>query len=225
MDKRKLLSESALFATLSDEEVDELVALTSTVDFDANETVFTKGSEGDELYVLGGGRVRLQLERKDGKTISLGTLSEGDMFGEVSVLDGSRRSATVKTTEPSEFLIIRRNDLFDLIHRSPDIAIKLFGVLTKRIRMTDELIEDTLAFDLPSKLAKELLGLAKAYGQNTSNGIRINVDFSESELAGIVGTTKQKLEEQLKEWQQESTIAVSGGYITIVDPFELKKRV
>lgn len=225
MDKRKLLSESALFATLSDEEVDELVALTSTVDFDANETVFTKGSEGDELYVLGGGRVSLQLERKDGKTISLGTLSKGDMFGEVSVLDGSRRSATVKTIEPSEFLVIRRDELFDLIHRSPDITIKLFGVLTKRIRMTDELIEDTLAFDLPSKLAKELLGLAKAYGQNTSNGIRINVDFSESELAGIVGTTKQKLEEQLKEWQQESTIAVSGGYITIVDPFELKKRV
>jgi CRP/FNR family transcriptional regulator, cyclic AMP receptor protein len=222
MDKRNLLCESELFSTLDPEEINELIALASEVEIKVGEILFTRGSEGDELFVLVRGRICLELDGRDGKTISLGALGEGDMFGEVSVLDGGKRSATVKATEPSELLAIRRNDLIALMQRFPNIAIKLLGVLAKKLRMTNELIEDTLGFNLVSKVAKELLGLARAYGKNTSNGIKINVDFSESELAGIVGTTVPKLEEQLTEWQRENVITMSRGYITILDVHKLK---
>jgi len=143
------------------------------------------------------------------------------MFGELSLLDGKQRSATVKTMERCVFLVITRNDLFAFLKRNSIVAIKLLTALATRVRMMDALIEDTLAFKLPSKLAKVLLGMAKEYGQHTSTGIKISMEISESELANIIGSTPQRVEDQLTAWESEGIVSSNRGGITITDPDKL----
>jgi CRP/FNR family cyclic AMP-dependent transcriptional regulator len=221
MERRKKLSETVLFSVLEPDEVDELTEISSIKKIGEDEVVFSEGDEGDELFLIIGGRVQIVLHSADGKEIIVRTLGEGEMFGELSLLDGKKRSATVKTVERCVFLVISRNNLFAFLERNSIVAIKLLTSLATRVRMMDALIEDTLAFKFPSKLAKVLLGMAKEYGQNTSTGININMDISMSDLANIIGSTPQRVEDQLTVWESEGIVSLTRGGITITDPNKL----
>jgi CRP/FNR family cyclic AMP-dependent transcriptional regulator len=221
MERGKKLSETVLFSGLEPEEVDELTELSSIKKIDEYEVVFSEGDEGDELFLIIGGRVQIVLHSADGKEIIVRTLGEGEMFGELSLLDGKKRSATVKTVQRCVFLVITRNNLFAFLERNSIVAIKLLTSLATRVRMLDALIEDTLAFKLPSKLAKVLLGMAKEYGQHTSTGININMDISKADLADIIGSTLQRVEDQLTVWEREGIVSLNRGSIIITDPNKL----
>jgi CRP/FNR family cyclic AMP-dependent transcriptional regulator len=221
MERGKKLSETVLFSSLEPDEVDELTKLSSIKKIDEDEVVFSEGDEGDELFLILSGRVQIVLHPADGKEIIVRTLGEGEMFGELSLLDGKKRSATVKTVQRCVFLVITRNNLFAFLERNSIVAIKLLTSLATRLRMLDTLIEDTLAFKLPSKLAKVLLGMAKEYGQHTSTGININMDISKSDLASIIGSTPHRVEDQLTTWESDGIVSLNRDGITITDPNKL----
>lgn len=221
MDIQRILSRTVLFSALSDEELRDLTALTEVREFESGQVVFSKGEPGEDLFVIENGKVRLELHTVDGKPIELGTLSSGEMFGELSVLDGGNRAATVTAVEASTFFVISRVRLLELIQRNTALAVKLLAALAARIRMTDALIEDTLAFHLPSKLAKVLLGLAQTYGQHTGAGVRINAAFPEAELAQIVGANENQIHKLLAGWETEGLVSAKAGTILIHDPNRL----
>lgn len=222
MDTPALLAKGLLFATLDSDELARLAAFVSTRRCEAHQIVFTEGSHGDELYMIASGSVRLRLRSPAGEAIALGTLGPGDMFGEIAVLDGGPRSATVETLEPCLFLTLSRNGMLTFIQGHSAVAVKLLAVLANRLRLTDELIQDTLAFNLPAKLAKRLLGLANVYGQHTAKGIQINVRFSDQDLSNIVGAPQDKIHAQLTRWKDQGIITIKRGHIVVTNPHELE---
>lgn len=223
MDKKALLGESLLFSGLGEEELEGIAALARLRELDANAPVFAEGDPGDELFLIVKGQVRVSLTDPGGAAIELGSLGPGEAFGELSALDGAPRSAGVATTTPCSLLAVSRDGLKGFIERHPGVALKLIEALVRRIRLTDTLIEDTLQFNLPSRLAKELLGLAKVYGQNTVHGLRINFEFTAGQLAGIVGTRPERVQAQLTEWHEAGVVRSRNGRLHILDALALER--
>lgn len=225
LNKPRILANGALFATLDRNELETFAHFASVRATSAGTVVCAEGSEGDAMYVIASGRVQISLFAGEGKRIIVGMLQQGGMFGEVSLLDGGKRTATVETLEPCELLSIRREDLLGYLQKQPVIAIKFLAALAARLRSTDELIADTLTTNLPAKLAKELLKLAKAYGYNTSQGIKIDVKLYEEELTYRSGIAKDRVVTQLDAWAESGLLEVRKYRLVILKPCELAMLV
>jgi CRP-like cAMP-binding protein len=221
IDNRKILSQSVLFSQLEPEEVDRLAQSAKPKQADAKDVIFYQGDPGSQMFAITTGGVRVSVLSQDGKEIILGTLGPGDIFGEIALLDGRQRAATVTAIELSEFLVIERHDFVLVVEKYPQVAIKLLAIVTGRLRITNELIEDTLFLNLPSRLAKKLLALAKQCGEQTSQGLRIKAKFSQQERGSLVGTSGESINKQLRAWQDKGLVKVDRGYILIANPRKL----
>lgn len=225
LNKPKILANGALFSTLDRSELDIFARFASVHTTGADTVICAEGSESDTMYTIVSGRVQVSLSPGDGKKIIVGVLRQGDMFGEVSLLDGGKRTATVETLERCELLSIRREDLLGFLQQNPIVAIKLLAVLAARLRGTTELIADTLMTNLPSRLAKTLLHLARAHGCNTSQGIKIDVNLYEDELAYRSAIAKEKVIAQLSVWKERGLLEVREYRLVILNPYEIAMLV
>jgi CRP/FNR family transcriptional regulator, cyclic AMP receptor protein len=225
LNKPKILAGGALFSTLDAHELELFVRFASVNAFDAGTVICAQGSDGNAMYVIASGRVEISLVAAGGMQILAGTLEPGDTFGEISLLDGKQRTATARTLEPCELLSIRRDDLLACLQQQPLIAIKLLAALASRLRMTDELIQDSLALNLPAKLARAVLRLAKAYGYNTADGVKIDVPLYEDELAYRLKTPKEKIAAQIDIWQDQGLLEVVNERLVIRDPYRFAMQV
>jgi uncharacterized membrane protein len=135
-----MLSEVPLFQLIDDQERATLAELMSARSFDKGETIFEEGQPGDALYVVHNGRVQVFCHSDAGDKIVLGENENGDVFGEISLLDGGPRTASAVAVEPTMTLTIDRDRLYQLVQRQPHVAIDLLTVMGRRLRSTDELL-------------------------------------------------------------------------------------
>lgn len=152
----------------------------------------------------------------------LAILIPSDVFGEISMIDGRARTATVVAAESSALLVLERREPIPFQERHPKVAIKMLEGICKRLRTTDELLEDVVFLDLPSRLAKRLLSLAELYGKNTGHGTRIEIKLSQAEIGNMVGTSRESVNKQLRMWGDEGVISIERGHITVLQPNKLK---
>jgi CRP/FNR family cyclic AMP-dependent transcriptional regulator len=143
-----LLAEVPLFQLLDDEERKTLAELVDVRNFDKGAIVFAYGDSGDALYIVRRGSVQVYVEDCTGDTIILSENLSGDVFGEISLLDGGPRTATAVATDDTETLVMDRGDLLDLITRHPHAAMDLLGVMGRRLRATDELLRTHVSRNL-----------------------------------------------------------------------------
>lgn len=218
MARRELLAGISLFSSLGADDLDRLLDVTTTRRLDARQELCHKGDDGDALYGVLSGRLKVTAAGADGKEIVFGLMDAGDVIGEIALLDGSPRSATVVSMEPSELLTLHRRDFLPFLHERPRVAVDLAALLARRLRRLSELTEDTLFLALSSRLAKKLLALAARYGTRTADGVRIDLRLPQHELGELVGTTRESVNKQLRAWQQEGLLAMDRGLITLRDP-------
>ncbi len=177
--------------------------------------IYCKGDPGTHVYVVTKGRVKVTVPSEDGKELTLGILESGEVFGELAVLEGKEHAATVIALEHTELATIERREFLRLLEREPAIARALLATLCARLRQTAELAQDISSLPLPRRLAKKLLALARTYGTQTPNGLRIGLHLCQQELANLVGTSRESVNKQLGAWQAEGLIGVDQGLITI----------
>jgi uncharacterized membrane protein len=135
-----LLADVSLFKLLDDDERATLAGILDVRAFDTGETIFSYGDCGDALYIVRKGSVQVFVENNEGEKIILAENLPGDIFGEISLLDGGARTATAIATEPSEVLVLEREGLLDLVTKHPHAAMDLLTVVGRRLRATDELL-------------------------------------------------------------------------------------
>ncbi|MCA1685911.1 MAG: cyclic nucleotide-binding domain-containing protein [Planctomycetia bacterium] len=135
-----MLSEIPLFALLGDAERATLVELMETVRYRKGETIFTCGDPGNSLIIVRSGRVRILLEDDRGQRIVLGEGGPGELFGEVSLLDGGPRTASIIALTDVEALSLDRDDLLELVTLRPTAALSLMTVMGQRQRSTSGLL-------------------------------------------------------------------------------------
>src|SRR5213595_4297939 len=129
-----------LFESLDDETARKLCQLLESIDCKAKTRLFRAGDEGDAMYVIERGKVRICVQGTDGRDMTLTELSRGDFFGEMALLDGQRRSADAVVAEDARLAVLSREHFLSFMRSSPDIALEMLSALANRLRHTDELL-------------------------------------------------------------------------------------
>jgi CRP-like cAMP-binding protein len=220
--KRELLARQDLFRKLTDRELDDLVQAVQLRRVSAKEELCHKGDAGNQLYLIVDGVLKAQTTSRGGDDIVFSMMGPGEMFGELALLRGGKRTATVVAIRDSQLIVIDRRELFPFLRRHPDAALKLLEVLAARVERLSAKVEDKTFLNLPQRLAKCLFELAARWGRRAADGLHIEQRLSQSELGDLVGTTRESINKQMKAWQKEGVAAMRNGHIVVVDEKALK---
>jgi CRP-like cAMP-binding protein len=221
--KRELLATDSLFAGLATSQLDELAAASRSLALAKRDELFHKGDEGSQVYVVVSGKLKALTTSVAGDDVVFNIVGPGEVFGEIALLGETPRTATVSALEPCELLVIDRRDFLAFLKRYPDAAIRLLRVLAMRVKRVSELVEDTLFLNLPLRLARKLLALARVYGEQTPSGLRVDLKLSQEEWGDLVGATRESINKQVRAWTSAGIVSVDRGYIVIHRPEELEK--
>jgi CRP/FNR family cyclic AMP-dependent transcriptional regulator len=214
-----------LFRDFSDEQIEAVSAVVSTQRIGRHRFVVREGDPGETFYVIAEGSVAVCRIAPDGRETILSILKEGDFFGEMSVLDSSLRSASIKTLTEVELGIIKREDFLDLLDNNPQIGKLLVIELSDRLRAANQLIAATTSQDIRSRLASLLLNLSENFGEPTENGIRISLRLTNQEMANMIGTTRETVNRTLNRFWDDRLIDMRTSHVVITDRSRLKALI
>ena len=206
----------SLFESLDQQELEALSDVTFTRTFSKDNVIILAEEEGDTLFILKNGQVKVSIVSEEGREVILSLLGPGSVFGELSLLDGKPRSANVVATEETELLMLRRADFLQLIYKTPQIATALLAELATRMRKTDRQIEGLALLDVTSRISDTLLQLATEQGAETTDGVTIESRPTQQELANMSGTTRETVSRVLKRLEGQGYINRNGRKITIL---------
>lgn len=211
------LSRVWIFQGLSEEELERISRLARAKAYNARQTIVEKGEPADEFFVLLRGRAKVMSRGAGGSHAAINVMGAGEVFGEVGILDGQPRSATVTTLEPCEMAMVDKRAFNELLASSPSIAGKLLAVLARRIRELTVRIEDRAFLDVPSRLAKQLLWLASNHGTVNGTGIRIALGLSQQELGDLTGATRESVNKHISDWTRMGILKQQRDRLEIFD--------
>jgi CRP-like cAMP-binding protein len=143
-------------------------------------------------------------------------MHEGDVFGEIAMLDGKDRTADATAMAETELLVVPRRSLIGLLQRRPDLCIRLLLVLCDRLRRTNEQVEDLAFLDLEARIAKTLVRLAEETAEPTSQK-PVGVKISQRALGELVGGSRESVNKHLQDWKRAGIIELEKGAIRIRD--------
>ncbi len=215
LDIEKLRNHSFLFSVLNDGDAEAIIQLGRVVQHPAKHIVFQSGEAGDHLLVLLDGRVKVSLASAEGKEAILSILEPGDVMGEMALLDGEARSATLTTMDACSFLVLWRRDFLPFLEKNPHVALKLLAGLSRRLRATNDLVGNLSFLNLPARLARILINLGQQYGKLTDAGIAIGIKLSQEELGNLVGVSRESVNRQIRLWVDADVLDYIHGTIIL----------
>ena len=215
MDK-SFLRKVPLFEGLKEEELEAIASVTITRSFSKDQVIILAEEEGDALFLINTGQVKVSIVSEDGREVILSLLGEGAEFGELALLDEKPRSANVVAMSDAELYMLHRSDFLQLLYRVPKIAITLLAELATRLRKTDRKIEGLALLDVTSRISETLLQLADEQGEEHSEGLHIPNRPTHQQLANMSGTTRETVSRVLKRLEAQGYIVCKGRTITIL---------
>ena len=215
----------SFFADLPEEEIQALSPITKRRTFRAGEVIFHRDDPGQVLYMIKEGKVKICIISPDGQEVSLTVFGKGEYFGEFALLDGLPRSTDAVALEKVECYTLQRSDFHNTILKNPKIAILILEALSKRLRNTNQMVEDLIFLDVYGRVAKKLLELADAHGIKTEDGVRIDVRLTQQELAAMVGASRESVNKVLGYFTDKNFISTDKYRITIHNTNDLKRRI
>ncbi|MDP1758624.1 MAG: Crp/Fnr family transcriptional regulator, partial [Thermodesulfovibrionales bacterium] len=194
----RLLKELPVFKSLSDNYLSRIAKDFIVFQVKKGETVFYQSDSSTDLYIILDGAVRASLLNQDGQELVLATFDKGDFFGEMSLLDGKPRSATMIAAEDSILGMLKREKFLSAVKNDPMIAIDLISALVQRLRMADDMIESLAFLDVSQRLMKLLLQTAKAEGEKDMSGFFRIKKLTHRELAARTGASREAISKVIK---------------------------
>jgi CRP/FNR family transcriptional regulator, cyclic AMP receptor protein len=219
VDKFSLLSKHPLFRELDPCIVEHLTGYMRRRKVSEGSIIFRKGDPGTGLMGLLSGSVKISMPSADGRDIVLSVFNEGDIFGEMALLDGRPRSADAIAICDSELLVMDRREFIPFLRSQPDVTLKLLETLCSRLRRTNEQVQDLTSLSLSARLAKALLRLG-ADSTTTSNASG-KVKITQREISQIVCGSRESTNKQLRAWAKNGLIQLEWRKVTVLEPKKL----
>ncbi|MCI4660622.1 MAG: Crp/Fnr family transcriptional regulator [Neomegalonema sp.] len=213
----KHLGEFALFANLDPGTLKALAAHAHRRPLGKGALLFEAGDPPDALYGVISGQVRVWTVSHSGHEVTLNILGPGAMLGEIGVLDGSPRSASVSGYTASELLVIGRADLFAAIEADPALARQIITFLCDRLRWVSARMEDSTLRSAPERLARMLVYLGQDQGEGDAGGVVITTKLTQAELARWALMSREALNKIVARWTDEGIITMTRGKILLHD--------
>jgi CRP/FNR family transcriptional regulator len=221
-----LLRRVPVFSALSPQDLEQVAQVAVPRRFEAGEVVFKQGDEGSTCYIVRSGRARAIHEHPDGRSITLAHFAPGDIFGEMSMFDGERRSATVETTEGTEAIAILSGDMRRLVREHPDISVKLIAALGQRLRDTNERLARQSFQTVQSRVAAALEQLvAAAREEEGGDGRDVVITTTQAEIAQLAGSSRESASRFLAVLERAGIITQGRGRLTVHDAEALGRYV
>jgi CRP-like cAMP-binding protein len=220
--KTALLQEHFLLRHLSQADLAKLAERAEVRAYAANAVIFARGDAAQTMMVVIKGKVQISSPAVEGDKIIFATMHPGDVFGEIALIDGHERSTDATATEPTDVLVLQRDDFIKVLENNPRLSIDLLRVMCTRIRHTNELLEDFSIIDLRRRLAKRL-----SYFNDSSSrgagGLKMVVRVSQDELIAMMGVSQHEtILKQLTLWDQQGIVDLEKGWVTVKNHDALK---
>lgn len=224
-ERTELLGGVPLFSELTEQDLAQVADVALPRHFSASEVVFREGDEGDTCYIVQSGQARAVREHTDGRSITLANFRSGDIFGELAMFEGERRSATVDALEDMQVLAILAADMRRLLELHPALAIKLLASLARRLRETNERLGRQSFQTVPSRVASVLSELvASAPGEYGADG-DVLIKSTQAGLAQLAGSSRESVSRFLAVLERAGIITQGRGKLTVHDASALERYV
>jgi CRP/FNR family cyclic AMP-dependent transcriptional regulator len=207
-----ILDKVEIFEGLTQPEMDALTASSVTRSYPKNTVIINENDHADSLYLIESGRVKVYCSDKNGKEFIMNTLTTGDHFGELALLDDDRRSASVRTMEKSNFCIIYKEDFNQVLTQQPNIAKTLIRNLTRRVRKLTQDVKALALQDVYGRVTNVLTTLAEPRDEETSI---IPEKLTQQDIADRVGASREMVARILKDLTIGEYITFEGRNIVI----------
>lgn len=216
------LSTTSLFRVLTDEGIAAAVESGLSRTYSAGQIICHQGDLGDHLYVVIEGLTKVIFTSERGDEMVLNILGTGEIFGELALLDGSPRSASVVALQSTSVFILPRKRLLELMRRNPLLADEFLKSIGRLVRKLTEQVGDLAFLDLGGRLAKILLQISERHPH--TQGLVLDREFTQSDLAGMIGASRPAVNRALQSLAARGLIAVRGRIVEIRDLEGLKRR-
>jgi CRP/FNR family transcriptional regulator, cyclic AMP receptor protein len=219
-----VLRRAPLFEALDEEETRALRAGVTDVELARGERLFDEGDPGDRLYVVLDGKIKLTRTAADGRENLTGLVGPGEMFGELSLFDPRPRTMSASAVTDVRLAALAHDDLRSWLTTHPDVAMHLLAALARRLRRTNEIMSDLVFTDVPGRVAKALLDLAARFGTEQEDGLQVNHDLTQEELAQLVGASRETVNKALADFVARGWIQLHPKSVLLIDTERMRKR-
>lgn len=216
------LKQIPIFSHLNEEDLQDLNKAVITRKYKKGMLIFVEGEPGDALYFVRKGVVKLSKTMEDGREQILHYVKEGDIFAEVLLFDGGPFPATAQVVEEAEIGIIHNQAIENFLHQHPHLTLQILKVMSKRLRQAQAQIQNLAQNNTLRRLIITLLKLAQDYGENTPDGLKINLVLGQQDLANMIGSSRETVTRFISELKKAKVIKINRQYITILDMDKLK---
>lgn len=226
IDKREILATNPLLSGLPADVVEELMAVSVVKQLADGECVYAQGDDGDGLFGVVQGRIRLSNSSREGKELLVMLVEPGDWIGEVSLLDGLPRSLDAFAMGDCAVLFLPRARFDALLKAKPELYQYFIPMLCRKLRLALSYVEGVALFPLPARLAQRILELLAFYGVNDDKpGMLIDVHLPQEDLAKMLGVSRQAISRELKRFESEGIIQLAYGQLRVMDEVALQREL
>lgn len=214
-----------LFEGIDERDLVPLAEVAYVKIYQKGELICEKGGPGDALFITRSGKVRVFTTDEEEHEIALHVYGPGSFFGELALLDGLPRSASVAAMETSEILVLPRQEFMTQLEAHPHVILHIIAAITKRLRITTERAEQMAFLNIYGRLAYQLLDLAERHGRPVAQGVEIDMDLAPEDLASLAGVDPQGLGRVLQFYSDAGLVEVKWPRIVVRDEQGLRQRL
>lgn len=212
------LRQVPLLADLSDGSLEQLSRQSWVRRYPEGQVLTSEGDPGDGLLIIEHGSVRVSRYTAAGQEVVLAIVEAPDAIGELALVDGAPRSATVTAQTDVQIRVLPREAFLELVASDPNVTLAVMRVLAGMVRATNERLSDFLSLDVPGRVAKWLLARAATHGEQEGDRILVPFELSQSELATALGTTRVSINKALRTFETLDAIELAGDSIRLLKP-------
>lgn len=230
MDNKKLelLKGVDLFSTLDNYQLGVISDVVISRKYKKDENIILEDDSTDQaLFIIVEGEVKVYISGMDGRETILAMLGKGDFFGEMSLIDGEPRSASVKAVTNTSILVVRRKDFQEELYKFPDLTMSLLEEMSRRLRKSNKQVGSLSLMTVYGRIAATLLNLVEEKGvrihaQDGQMVVAIKNKPTQQQLAEMSGTTRESVSRVLNTLQKKGLISINGKDLIILEEKELR---
>jgi CRP/FNR family transcriptional regulator, cyclic AMP receptor protein len=219
-----IVRKAPLFALLDDDAVAALMGSMTTSRLERGDVLFREGDQGNRLYVIGEGKIKLGVTSVDGRENLLAVLGPGEMFGELSLFDPGPRTATATAVAETQLIALGHDELTSFLSGRPAVAANMLAALARRLRRTNDSLADLVFTDVPGRVAKALLDLSNRFGRPAADGILVAHDLTQEEIAQLVGASRETVNKALADFASRGWIKLEARAVVLMDVERVRGR-
>ena len=221
---QEILARAGIFQGVDPEAVADLISDMESVRYPRGTTIFEEGDPGDRLYIITAGKIKLARHAPDGRENLLSVMGASDMFGELSIFDPGPRTSSAVCVTDVQAATMTSEMLRKWVDDYPSISQQLLRVLARRLRRTNSNLADLIFTDVPGRVAKALLQLARQFGSQESGLLRVTHDLTQEEIAQLVGASRETVNKALADFAHRGWLRLEGKSVLILEPERLARR-